>query len=111
METKKNLIQFDLYLSDKLHTLGVIECEQPRTDLYTYNGRLELSAMYTKDRHSTMLNVPPPDKPQAIPLMTENILLRGSRIKNTDWAIGCAVYTGLCNRNNCVVYVTTRIAA
>lgn len=26
--------------------------------------------------------------------MADNLLLRGSRIKNTEWAIGCAVYTG-----------------
>lgn len=49
--------------------------------------------MYRNERHSLSANVPS-DKAQAIPLMTENLLLRGSRIKNTDWAIGCAVYTG-----------------
>lgn len=78
---------------DKLHTLGVIECEQPRTDLYTFTGRLELSAMYKNERQSLILNQSP-EKNHALPLMAENLLLRGSRIKNTDWAIGCAVYTG-----------------
>uniref|UniRef100_A0A182SGQ4 Phospholipid-transporting ATPase n=1 Tax=Anopheles maculatus TaxID=74869 RepID=A0A182SGQ4_9DIPT len=29
-----------------------------------------------------------------LPLAAENLLLRGSRIRNTEWAIGCAVYTG-----------------
>lgn len=79
--------------------MGVIECEQPRTDLYTFNGRLDLNYMYRNERHSISMNVPS-DKAQAIPLMTENLLLRGSRIKNTDWAIGCAVYTGKWDNNN-----------
>jgi phospholipid-translocating ATPase len=29
-----------------------------------------------------------------IPLMAENLMLRGSRMKNTEWVITCAVYTG-----------------
>lgn len=93
--------------------MGVIECEQPRTDLYTFNGRIELSAATQRKEQlrlsagsttdaTTMLSphgsciadaahsAPLP----AVPLMAENLLLRGSRIKNTEWAIGCAVYTG-----------------
>lgn len=74
---------------DKIHTIGTIECEQPRTDLYTFNGRIELNALHRRQRMSLSEDVQ-----HALPLNAENLLLRGSRIKNTEWAIGCAVYTG-----------------
>lgn len=77
---------------DKLHTLGTIECEQPRTDLYTFTGRIELGPIHRKERDSILTEFQ--EGRHTLPLMAENLLLRGSRIKNTEWAIGCAVYTG-----------------
>lgn len=96
---------------DNLHTMGVIECEQPRTDLYTFNGRIELSAATQRKEQlrlsadSATMTAPTTNGSgiadaahsaplPAVPLMADNLLLRGSRIKNTEWAIGCAVYTG-----------------
>ncbi|XP_049278671.1 phospholipid-transporting ATPase IF isoform X2 [Anopheles funestus] len=68
---------------ERLHTIGRIEYERPHTDLYSFNGRIELADTYvTGGEHSVL------------PLAAENLLLRGSRIRNTEWAIGCAVYTG-----------------
>ncbi|XP_075156670.1 phospholipid-transporting ATPase IF [Haematobia irritans] len=58
--------------------IGTIECESPRTDLYTFNGKLELQNTST-----------------VLPLTSENLLLRGSKVKNTEMVIGCAVYTGM----------------
>lgn len=78
---------------DKLHTLGRIECELPRTDLYTFNGRIELAEMYHRHEITTIdggLEM----EHHVLPLMAENLLLRGSRVKNTEWAVGCAIYTG-----------------
>lgn len=77
----------------KLHTLGVIECEQSHTDLYAFNGRIELPQTINR------VSVIPTDMElqtglHNIPLMAENLMLRGSRVKNTEWAIACAVYTG-----------------
>lgn len=76
----------------RLHTLGTIECEHPITDLYSFNGRIELNPVAGR-RISAVpdLNI---DENGCIPLMAENVLLRGSRVKNTEYAIGCAVYTG-----------------
>lgn len=77
----------------KLHTLGVIECEPSHTDLYSFNGRIELpsninriSVIQTDMELQTGLH--------NIPLMAENLMLRGSRVRNTEWAVACAVYTG-----------------
>ncbi|CAG9785399.1 unnamed protein product [Diatraea saccharalis] len=53
-----------------------IDIPNPIADLYTFYGRL---------------NIPGQD---TIILSPENLMLRGSRVKNTEWAIGCAVYTG-----------------
>lgn len=77
----------------KLHTLGTIECEQSHTDLYSFNGRIELPSTINR------ISVIPTDMElqtglHNIPLMAENLMLRGSRVKNTEWAIACAVYTG-----------------
>ncbi|KAL9879005.1 phospholipid-transporting ATPase IF isoform 2-T2 [Glossina fuscipes fuscipes] len=64
---------------DKLHKLGIIECENSKTDLYSFNGKIELAGPEGK----------------VLPLSAENLLLRGSRVKNTECVIGCAVYTGM----------------
>ncbi|XP_058127201.1 phospholipid-transporting ATPase IF [Anopheles ziemanni] len=68
---------------ERLHTIGRIEYELPHTNLYSFKGRIELADCHLAAGEHSLL-----------PLMTENLLLRGSRIKNTEWAIGCAVYTG-----------------
>ncbi|XP_058811248.1 phospholipid-transporting ATPase IF [Topomyia yanbarensis] len=77
---------------DKLHTLGRIECELPKTDLYTFNGKIELAEMHCRQDVTVVEGVE--TEFHVVPLMAENLLLRGSRLKNTEWAIGCAVYTG-----------------
>lgn len=79
---------------EKMHTLGNIECENARTDLYTFNGRVELAANYRRSLRQSVTIESGPGATSALPLMAENLLLRGSRIKNTEWAVGCAVYIG-----------------
>lgn len=71
----------DLPLVDinQLHKLGVIECESPKTDLYSFNGKIELAG----------------GEGRVLALSADNVLLRGSRVKNTECVIGCAVYTGM----------------
>uniref|UniRef100_A0A2A4JGX5 Phospholipid-transporting ATPase n=1 Tax=Heliothis virescens TaxID=7102 RepID=A0A2A4JGX5_HELVI len=53
-----------------------IEVPNPVADLYTFFGRLEI-----------------PNQDSLV-LTTDHLMLRGSRVKNTEWAIGCAIYTG-----------------
>lgn len=64
---------------EEMHKLGVIECETPGTDLYSFNGKIELAG----------------GEGRVLPLSAENVLLRGSRVKNTEVVIGCAIYTGM----------------
>ncbi|XP_034097618.1 phospholipid-transporting ATPase IF [Drosophila albomicans] len=64
---------------EEMHKLGTIECESPGTDLYSFNGKIELAG----------------GEGRVLPLSSENVLLRGSRVKNTECVIGCAIYTGM----------------
>ncbi|CAF1402273.1 unnamed protein product [Rotaria magnacalcarata] len=57
--------------------LGVIECELPNRNLYEFAGTLKLN------------NVAHP-----IPLGADQILLRGSQLKNTAWIYGLVIYSG-----------------
>ncbi|XP_032580334.1 probable phospholipid-transporting ATPase IF isoform X1 [Drosophila sechellia] len=66
----------------EMHKLGMIECESPTTDLYSFNGKIELRG----------------GEGRVLPLSAENVLLRGSRVKNTECVIGCAVYTGMISK-------------
>lgn len=56
-----------------------ITCQQPLTNLYTFHGKLEINDG---------------DKTTSGHLTIENLMLRGSRLKDTEYVIGCAVYTG-----------------
>ncbi|KAL4656941.1 putative phospholipid-transporting ATPase IH isoform X2 [Arapaima gigas] len=60
---------------------ATIECEQPQPDLYKFVGRINIY----QDR----------DEPIARPLGSENVLLRGATLKNTEYVYAVAIYTGM----------------
>jgi magnesium-transporting ATPase (P-type) len=62
---------------------GQLECELPNQSLYTFEGTLELSSA-GKSSGST----------SKVPLGERQQVLRGSRLRNTDWALGLVIYTG-----------------
>uniref|UniRef100_A0A8B9BPN7 Phospholipid-transporting ATPase n=1 Tax=Anser brachyrhynchus TaxID=132585 RepID=A0A8B9BPN7_9AVES len=64
---------------DALH--ATIECEQPQPDLYKFVGRINIY-------HDS-------NEPTARPLGSENLLLRGATLKNTEKIFGVAIYTGM----------------
>jgi phospholipid-translocating ATPase len=74
--------------------LGHIECEPSKTDLYSFNGRIDPSPSLQRTSQFENEDTQIQTTSQGIPLMAENLILRGSRVKNTEWAIACAVYTG-----------------
>lgn len=64
------------------HYVATLTSESPNASVNTYSGKLTL---------------PPVDKDGpsiVIPLGADNILLRGAMLRNTEWAIGLAVFTG-----------------
>ncbi|XP_039282719.1 probable phospholipid-transporting ATPase IF isoform X2 [Nilaparvata lugens] len=108
----------NLTASNLAHSSGVIECEQPTADLYTFTGTIQIEEQKRiKDFKSHQVNAgfeasqsiqSLPDLQQNFccstsivqtfefrsPLSAENLLLRGCRLKNTSYVYGCAVYTG-----------------
>ena len=67
LNNEKNLLQ----------TKGIIECEGPNRDLYTFNGNIQLQDTHHKH-----------------PLTPMSILLRGARLMNTEYILGVVVYSG-----------------
>ena len=54
---------------------GNVRCDEPNSIIYQFNGVLSFETL-------------------AIPLTNEQLLLRGSSLKNTDWIVGVVIYTG-----------------
>ena len=60
---------------EKLQSLqGLIDCQQPITDLYRFVGKI------------TLYGERPPHVTKA--LQAQNVLLRGAKLKNTDYIYG-----------------------
>ncbi|CAI9736655.1 probable phospholipid-transporting ATPase IF [Octopus vulgaris] len=59
---------------------ATITCKQPLVELYNFVGYLSLKENENEETE--------------IPLGTQNLLLRGARLRNTPFIYGCAVYTG-----------------
>ncbi|KAL6255347.1 hypothetical protein P5V15_013685 [Pogonomyrmex californicus] len=66
-------------LSEIVAIQATITCQQPLANLYNFHGKLEIN-----------------DGSEIISghLTIDNLMLRGSRLKDTEYVIGCAVYTG-----------------
>jgi magnesium-transporting ATPase (P-type) len=56
---------------------AIIECDIQNEFLYKFNGTMKIS-----------------ENDHMIPLDVENMLMRGSSLRNTEWAYGVAIYTG-----------------
>ncbi|XP_003485770.1 probable phospholipid-transporting ATPase IF isoform X1 [Bombus impatiens] len=59
---------------------ATVTCQHPSSDLYAFHGKLEIN-----NGNNEIANGH---------LTINNLLLRGSRLKDTDYIIGCAIYTG-----------------
>ena len=54
-----------------------LKCVEPDADLYKYDGTVTLT-----------------EGNQAFPVNADQLVLRGSQLRNTAWILGLAVYTG-----------------
>ncbi|KAJ3178458.1 hypothetical protein HDU87_003532 [Geranomyces variabilis] len=70
-----------------------IEVESPTLNLYTFNGTLTLAKPMesVKDPEATPCITP---QYHTLPLNIQNILLRGSTLRNTEWVLGLVLFTG-----------------
>ena len=64
---------------------GIIQCDLPNPSLYTLNGKANM-------RLNGLGN--------EFPLDAKNLLLKGAKLRNTEWIIGIVIYTG----HNCKLY-------
>jgi len=61
----------------KCRAEGRVDCVKPNANLYQFEGTYTMPS-------DVRVNLGP-----------KNLLLRGARLKNTEWAVGIAVYTGV----------------
>eukprot|EP01138_Halocafeteria_seosinensis_P008155 gb/GECG01008335.1/.p1 GENE.gb/GECG01008335.1/~~gb/GECG01008335.1/.p1 ORF type:complete len:1457 (+),score=160.21 gb/GECG01008335.1/:1-4371(+) len=60
---------------------GTFECDHPNDFLHVFNGAMKCMSQDGK-------------RPETYGVTAKNVVLRGSRLRNTDWIIGLVVYTG-----------------
>ena len=70
------LSKFFKEANDTLRISGKITCNKPIADLKEFNGKIELSRTHS------------------YPLSLKQFLYKGTKLKNTKWALGVTVYSG-----------------
>ncbi|KAF2839926.1 P-type ATPase-like protein [Patellaria atrata CBS 101060] len=65
----------------------VIESEPPQANLYSYSGIIKWNQRDPNNESA-------PGTEMAEPITINNLLLRGSSLRNTEWALGVVVFTG-----------------
>ncbi|CAI5995733.1 unnamed protein product [Closterium sp. NIES-64] len=81
---------------------GRVECEHPNASIYTFAGKMLLRTSTEgaiSGRSDSSADIESSEGSQSgdaapIFITPANILLRGSRLRNTKWAVGIVVYTG-----------------
>lgn len=70
---------------------AVLECEAPNSRIHTYTGTLHWSHPEPEQQgHQGQEQ----QERRRIPVDQANLLLRGSTLRNTKWALGLVVHTG-----------------
>ncbi|OBA23478.1 phospholipid-translocating P-type ATPase [Metschnikowia bicuspidata var. bicuspidata NRRL YB-4993] len=64
-----------------------LECDAPNPLLYSFKGTIHYEHF---DRDGRLV-----DADEREPITNDNVLLRGSTLRNTKWVVGVVVYTGL----------------
>ena len=67
---------------------GVIFADMPNPELYQLNGKMHLKYLDNNCKNNKHLVI---DEP----LSSKQLLLRGAKLKNTEWVVGIVVYSGL----------------
>ena len=77
--SKTNSFNINLDIIDSFNIEGIIQCDMPNPSLYMLNGKANMH-----------LN----GKNNEFPLDGKNLLLKGAKLRNTEWIVGIIIYTG-----------------
>jgi magnesium-transporting ATPase (P-type) len=61
------------------------ECDLPNKELYEFNGKILIPKDASTENY---------DEGDQYPLSENQLLLKGAKLRNTDWVIAFVVYTG-----------------
>ena len=89
ISSKTNNININIQVVDTFNFEGIIQCDMPNPSLYMLNGKA---------------NVHLNGKNNEFPLDGKNLLLKGAKLRNTEWIIGIIIYTG----HNCKIMKNAR---
>ena len=78
--------------STTFNIAGVVFADRPNPELYRLGGNIHFKYNYN-------ISVSPDLKTCGIPLDSKQLLLKGAKLKNTQWVIGIVVYSG----SNCKI--------
>ena len=87
--SKSNSYNANLEIIDSFNIEGIIQCDMPNPSLYMLNGKANMH-----------LN----GKNNEFPLDGKNLLLKGAKLRNTEWIVGIIIYTG----HNCKIMKNAR---
>ena len=79
ISTDKNVEQQIISNTNIINIKGIIQCDLPNPSLYILNGKANM-------RLNGIGN--------EFPLDAKNLLLKGAKLRNTEWVIGIVIYTG-----------------
>jgi hypothetical protein len=74
--------------------VAMLTSELPNASVHTFSGKLTLPSHHDGDGDVGGNTEGQLDCSVEVPLNAENFLLRGAFLRNTEWAIGVAVFTG-----------------
>ena len=67
---------------------GVVFADMPNPELYQLNGKMHLKYLDNIENNNNLIVID-------VPLDSKQLLLKGAKLKNTPWAVGIVVYSGL----------------